>query len=239
MQPTSGRLVFKMGDAFPADNPVAVFLTSMSTALNDLLTTTKWILGGDTEQPNRRQVTDVEQQYLLRLSFAQLFEVRESIKHARRDEEVDAFLKGLPDPAVRDLERLMKVNTPQDDWLLKAMTYVRNQTNHYGGKWNWDDVRWAMKQVADEDGEIEMVNDKLAGMRLKFADLIAIQHMTRKFPEYVIDPDADLDQGTIEARLSTLFKAIADVTAAAQNFATAVVDAYLDTLPEDVVRAEA
>src|SRR5437764_14274456 len=63
MQSTSGRLVFKMGDAFPADDAVAVFLASLSTALNDLLTTTRWILGGDTEQPNRRQVTNVEQQY--------------------------------------------------------------------------------------------------------------------------------------------------------------------------------
>ena len=118
------------------------------------------------------------------------------------------------------------------------MTYVRNQTSHYGGKWNWDDLAWAMKQVADDDGEIEMVNEKLAGMRLKFADHIANQHLTRKFPEYVGDPDAELDPETIEARLSTLLQAIAEVTAAAQNFATAALDAYFSTLPDGVVRAE-
>ncbi|MCP4383136.1 MAG: hypothetical protein GY798_17220 [Hyphomicrobiales bacterium] len=227
-----------MGEAFPADNPVAVFLVALSTALNDLLTTSKWMVGGDPDQPHTNDVTDMEQLYLLRLSFAQLHEVRESVKQARKDEAVEAFLADLPDDAQADLGRLMTVNPREEHWIRQAMEYVRNTTLHYGGKWNWDDQRWAMKQVADDDGVIEMVNEKLVGMRLKFADHVSNRHLTRKFPEYVDDPDAELDNETIEARIGSLFKAMVLVTTSAQNFATAAVSAYLDGLPDGVVRVE-
>jgi hypothetical protein len=210
----------------------------MSTALNDLLTTTKWIVGDEPDHPFQNVVSDVEQLYLLRLSFAQLYEVRESVKHGRKNEQVTLFLEALPESARRELDRLLTVNTIHDNWILGAITHVRNQTSHYGGKWNWDDLEWAMKQVADDDGEIEMVNERLVGMRLKFADHIANQHLTRKFPEYAADPDAELDQETTESRLRTLFQVMSQVTAAAQNFATAAVKAYLDTLPDGVVRVE-
>lgn len=207
----------------------------MSTALNDLLTTSKWIVGDEENHLFEKVVSDVERLYLLRLSIAQLHEVRESVKHGRKEEQVELFLEALPESARQDLDRLLTVNTIHDNWILGAMTHVRNQTSHYGGKWNWDDLKWAIKQVADDDGEIEMVNERLVGMRLKFA---ANQHLTGKFPEYAADPDAELDQETKGRRVGTLFQAMAEVTAAAQNFATVAVKAYLDRLPNGMVRAE-
>ena len=95
-----------------------------------------------------------------------------------------------------------------------------------------------MKQTADVDGEIEMRNMKLAGMRLKFADTVVNQHLSRKWPEYVEDPDAELDDAAIESRLSTLFVAMGEVVVAAQNFVVSAVEAYLDALPEGMVRIE-
>ncbi len=168
--PTSGRLVFNMGEAFPADDPVAVAVVSISTALNDLITSAKWLVGGDEHKPFQTKLSDAEGLYLLRLSFAQLYEVRESVKHARKEEPVAVFLDGLPDSTKEDLERLITVNTRHDHWILPAMRHIRNQASHYGGGHGWDDLRWAMKQVAGDDDEIEMVNDKVAGMRLRFAD---------------------------------------------------------------------
>jgi hypothetical protein len=238
VESTSGRLVFKIGDAFPVDSPVAVFLVAISTALNDLLTVSKWLTGGDYDQPHQFDVSDVEQLYLLRLTFAQVHEVRESVKHARRDAAVAAFLDTLPEPAKRDLDGLMNMNTRDAPWALEAMEYVRNQTNHYGGKWNWDDLTWAMKQAAETDGEIEMRNAKLVGMRLKFADSVANQHLSRKWPEYMEAPDAELDDATIAARLSALFIAMREVVTVAQNFAVAALNAYIATLPEGVIRIE-
>jgi hypothetical protein len=231
--------VFKIGEAFPVDDPVAIFLVAMSTALNDLLTTAKWFVGGDHEQPFQREVTNEDHLYLLRLSFAQLHEVRETIKHARKqDEKVETFLRTLPESARQDLARFSDLNTSQDQWINQAVSHVRNQANHYGGKWNWDDLKWAMKQVADEQGVIEMVNAKLIGTRFSFADTVAVQHFTRKFPEYVADSDAELDPATSESRVTTLFETMAQASSAARNFAVAALDAYLDTLPDSAISAE-
>lgn len=238
MEPTSGRLVFKIGEAFPVDNPVAVFIVAMSSAWNDLLTVSKWLTGGDYDAPNQFDVSNVEQLFLLRLTFAQVHEVRASVKYAKNDAAVVAFLDTLPEQAKRDLDRVMTINTQEAQWVRATVEYVRNQTNHYGGLHGWDELTWAMKQTADVDGEIEMRNPKLVGMRFTFADSVVNQHLSRKWPEYVKDPDAELDEATIESRMSTLFIAMREVVVAAQTFVVAAVKAYLDTLPEDVVRIE-
>jgi hypothetical protein len=39
MSTNASRLVFAMGDAFPPESPVAVFIVAISMALNDLLIT--------------------------------------------------------------------------------------------------------------------------------------------------------------------------------------------------------
>jgi hypothetical protein len=230
--------VFRIGDAFPVDSAVAVFIVAMAAAWNDLLTISKWLTGGDYDAPNQFDVSDVERLYLLRLTFAQVHEVRASVKHARKDDAVVAFLDGLPEQAKSDLDRVMTINTPDAQWVRATVEYVRNQTNHYGGLHGWDELAWAMKQAADVDGEIEIRNPKLVGMRLKFADDVVNQHLSRMWPDYVNNPDAELDEATIKSRLSTLFIAMREVVAAAQNFVVAAMGAYLDTLPEGVVRIE-
>ena len=238
MEPTSGRLVFNMGKAFPADQPVAVFIVAMSSALNDLITVSKWLVGGDDDEPNRFEVSDVEQHYLLRLTVAQVHELRESLKHARKSEAVAVFLDGLPDTAKKDLDRLVEVATGEASWVRATVKYVRNQTTHYGGKWGWNELEWAMSQLADEDGEIEMRNSKVVGMRLRFADRVANQQLARKWPEYTRDEHADLDEATIAARLETLMVVLREAVVAAQNFVIAALQAYLDSLPALVVRSE-
>jgi hypothetical protein len=238
VQPTSARLVFKLGDAFPVDDPVAVFLVSMSTALSDLLTTGKMLVGGDQDQPFQRPVADPDHLYLLRLSLVHLHEVRESVRHARKKDQVEAFLQSLPQQARDALDCLLALETNQDPWILEALEYVRHQAIHYGGKWNWRDLEWAMNQVADEQGDIEIANDMLAGVRLNFAYDIAIQHFTRKFPEYVVNPGAELGQELIESRVETLFKAVYQMLRAATDFVVAALSAYLDKLPDGVVNQE-
>lgn len=244
MEPTSGRLTFNMGTAFPSSDRVAVWLAALSTALNDLLTTSRWMVGGDANRPEALAVSDAERQYLLRLSLAQLFEVRETIKHGIKPSAegdppnpITTFVDGLPAEAQADLERILAINTDQDQWILQTIEHVRHQTNHYGGRWGWQEMEWALTIVAGEEGEIEMASQKLAGMRLRFADLVAGQHLLRKVPEYTADPTADLDEETIVKRLSTLFQIVADSVAAAQNFVIAALDHYLDQLPDDVVEA--
>jgi hypothetical protein len=227
-----------MREAFPVDDPVAVFIVAMSTAWNDLMTVSKWLTGGDYDAPNQFEVSDVERHYLLRLTIAQLHELQESIKHARKSEAVVAFLDALPEAAKRDLARVVQVDAGDAQWIRATVKYVRNQTNHYGGKHGWAELEWAMKQLADDDGEIEIRNSKLVGMRLKFADSVANQHLSRKWPEYAQDPNAELDEEIVTARLKTLMITVRDVVIAAQNFVVAAMQAYLDSLPQGVVRSE-
>lgn len=166
---TGGRLVFRYGEAFPADRPVAVFLVALSTALGDLLRTSKWLVGGNDERPDQQSVAEDEHLHFLRLHLAQLYEVRETIKHGRLDPDIAAFIVGLPGAAQKDLQRVMAINTAEGGWLLDAVRYVRNQTNHYGGKWNWQDTQWAMRQVATHDSDIVMANDADPGDALTVA----------------------------------------------------------------------
>lgn len=227
--------MFKIGDAFPASNPVAVFLVALSGAFNDLLVTNIRMLGGDDRGPERYLVAQAERLYLLRVSFSQLHELRQSIKHAGKDPAVAAFIGGLADETTRDLALVQKLNPTKEAWVGKAMTYVRNQTLHYGGKWGWDAQQWALTALADEEGEIVMTNHLFSGMRLSFADLVAVQHFTRLAPEYVQDPNADPDPEVLHARIASLFAAASTSIAAALRFVPAALNAYFDSLPPGVI----
>lgn len=235
---TSGQLVFRIGDAFPADNPVAVFLVAMSTALNDLLLTNRQLLGGDDSEPGLYEVDPPEHLFLLRSSISQVWELRESLRHARKQDAVEKFLANLPQKSKQHLAAIEDPNRDDAPWIEEAIKHIRHQTNHYGGKWNWTDLEWAMDKIADGEGAIEMSSSKVAGMRLRFADEIAAQHLMRKFPEYAEGVSAEVDNEAIQARLRTLFTAIGEFTSAALAFICQAIEAYFEALPEGVIRAE-
>ncbi len=102
----------------------------------------------------------------------------------------------------------------------------------------WEDQEWALGVVAGMDGEIEMVNSTLAGMRLRFADEVATQHLMRKFPEYEDDPEAVIGEEARNERLQALFTATREASSGAWSFVTEALDVYLDALPDGVVRTE-
>lgn len=109
----SGRFVFTVGEAFPVDDPVAVFIVAISTALSDLLRTNMRLVGGDDNEPFQQSITSSEQQYLLRVNAAQLHELRESITHGRKQPEVEGFIDGLSAAARKDLDVLLGGGVPQ------------------------------------------------------------------------------------------------------------------------------
>jgi hypothetical protein len=233
----SGRLVFKIGEAFPASDPVAVFLVALSCALNDLLLTNRLLVGGGND-PDPHEISTAEQQFLFRMNISHVWELRESIRHARKRGEVEAFIDALPGTAEAALAAIDNVNTDDAQWISAAMEHIRNQANHYGGKWNWDDLEWAMGAVADVEGAIEMAGPRLVEARFAFADDILLQHLTRKFPEYLESADAKVSDEAIHARIRTLVVAIQQVTSAAITFTASAINAYVDMLPGDLVRIE-
>lgn len=236
---TSGRRVlFTVGEAFPADSPVAVFVTTLSMAYNDLMLTNLQLVGGDKHGPGMREVPAYEGMYLLRVSCARLYEFRQTIRYARRQDEVARFIADLPPEALADLASAERINRHPGDWLEKALRHVRNQSSHYGGKYTWDDERWALETVADLEDEIEMANDLMSGMRLKFADLVTVQHFTRMIPEQSDLARGDLDDAVLEARMAEFVSAVADATTAALRFIAGALHVYLSGLPDGVLRFE-
>lgn len=73
-------------------------------------------------------------------------------------------------------------------------------------------------------------------MRLMFADEIVLQHLTRKFPEFLTDPDARVSDDTINARTRTMIVAVQQARSAAIDFTSAALGAYLEGLPDGIVR---
>ena len=220
--------MFKIGDALPSDSSVAIFVTALSAALNDLVMVNGLLLRSDEEDG-----PVAERLYLLRLSFSHLHELRATIKHAADDEQVKAFVDGLPDQVRANLDLVNDLNTPEDDWIEDAVRYVRNKTFHYYSR-DRKDLAWAMSTAAGLGGEIEWASPVPSEMRLQFADQILNQQLARKFPEYK-DPNADPDDDALARPTTALFKRISDATSAAIEFTLLAAWLYLDGLPDGVV----
>lgn len=232
------RLLFRIGEAFPHTDPLAVALVAVAAALNDLVTTGKWLVDLFDRDDDQAETGEAERLYLLRLGIAQLYETRETIKHARKQSAVSAFLDALPVEIRADLDSVMDPNTSEAPWLSQAIKHIRHQTSHYGGRYNWDDVAWALEKAADIESGITNSTGTVAGTRLHFADEVVIQHLTRKFPEYDEDPQVELDETVIQDRLATMFQSLAEARGAAQRLLIGLITTYLSSLPAAVVRSD-
>lgn len=232
------RWTFKVGDVFPADDPVAVFIVAVSIALNDLLRTNKRMVGGNDAAPAQVEVEEDEQLYLLRLDIAQFHELCETIKNARNQfPDVETFISSLPAETQADLAQIEQVNPPNDAWVEAAIRYVRNQTFHYGGRWDWEALEWSLTTLRDEPSELEVANQTFGGLHLRFADLVTLQYLIRKIPEHSI-ANSDPPIEVVTERLGSLAQAVAAGTTAAIRFVEAALAIYFSQLPSDAYTLE-
>lgn len=170
--------MFRMQDAFPPDDPKAAFIAAISMGFNDLTITAKRIV-------NEIDTLDMDEAtYLLRMSFAQLHELRSTIRDNLNQKKVAEFVRNLPEEAQADLNRILH---PGDKWIVDTISYVRNKTNHYGDSNNVSSLKWAMRRAADGVGMVELAGPSVGQMKLEFAYTIVIHHISRKFPEYYDD----------------------------------------------------
>ena len=235
--PEADRTLFRIGEAFPHTDPVAVAGVTVAAALNDLVTTAKWLVDHTDNSSDPGATGQGERLYLLRLGVAHLYETREAIKHAQKESAVSAFLDALPDEIKADLDQVMNPNTSETPWLSQAIKHIRNQTSHYGGRYNWEDVEWALEKAADIESGISN-GGTVAGTRLHFADEVSVQHLTRKYPEHTEDPTVELDDTVIQDRLATMFQSLAEARGAAQRLLIGLITSYLSSLPAAFVRSD-
>ena len=162
---------FRIGDVFPADDPVARFVITFAMFANDLFRSTAMFGRLDDET-----IEDMGRRLMLVRYQASLFhEVVTFIRDARRVPAVEAFVVSLEADAPGQLATMQDAAHELGPWLENH----RNLTFHYAemhpariaaGR---DDLMRALADAADERSMIEAVEGDRLGF--PFADQVVVQ----------------------------------------------------------------
>jgi hypothetical protein len=178
----SARLTFNIGACFPADDPVARFLTILGMMSNDLLRLVSWLIDDADDAEDEADDRPGERVFSFRLQASAFFEaskfMRESVP---RWPQINHFIEGLPDDAREQLGRAAGATDPSSDEYIGAWIEThRNVTFHYSemhperaaaGK---EEISVALAAASDMSSEIEL-GEILLSMRFPFADQVAVQ----------------------------------------------------------------
>lgn len=170
----------KIGDAFPADDPVARFVAVLAIISNDANRSVDQMLDLDESQPD----TGAQQLMLFRQQASFFFEAATFIGTAkRRFTEVDTFISALPKEARDECAQVVGGTDPKSPHYVGAwLEGHRNVTFHYSemhpdkaahGK---EEITQALEDAADLPGAVH-VGENIASVRFWFADEIVAQWM--------------------------------------------------------------
>jgi hypothetical protein len=213
------ELRFEVGDALPADDPLARFILVVSMGLND------------NSFSNTRFVNTAEEYellYFFRLASGHLHELANRLRVAHEEwPEVRDFVAGLQQEYRDDFAAIVQLADPKDETGRK-LDRIRNEFFHYpdlrrktAGRGKLP-VMKALREGAKDDGTISLGEDALGGVRAHFADELGGK---------LVMAHLGLDASDQKA----LVKKLANVQAAYGRFAQAALGRYLHDLPDGVV----
>lgn len=169
---------FKIGDAFPAHDPVARFVTGLAMISNDWLRSFEDLLGleGDTHEETGRRVS------LFRRQAALVHEAAVFITDARRMfPQVAAFVDGLEPEARHGCEHVIAaVDRGSDKYLGDWLEGHRNVTHHYpkmhpaAAEHGREEMANALADAADIESTIDS-GRRFGDARFRYADEIGVQ----------------------------------------------------------------
>jgi hypothetical protein len=183
-----GQIIrFRIGEAFPADDPLARWITVCAMALNDLLLVDRWLIpkleGKEPSEP-------YETFYLGRLAAAHLFEAATFLKKSdKRVPPVKEFVAGLGEEPRLAYGQLLEIGDGGSGQFHEQLKHSRNMVFHYqaliqGGGEDYEHLKRAMAAHAGDEeeqgtgrGRIEDVPPPITGFRSIFADDIATEMM--------------------------------------------------------------
>lgn len=168
------RLTFKMGEAFPADDPIAVWVLNLSIALGDLRIAATYAVRA--EQPA------YERLYFVRVFASHLREILKLLDLDYRERlDVRNFVAELPQEAQEEREeavQLLNATFPsrREVEVWKDLRRLRNDTFHYAR----DDgsrarLRASLHAVSKLEGAY-MIGDE-GWLRADYADLVVANRM--------------------------------------------------------------
>ena len=213
---------FKIGDGFPARDPVARFITGLAMISNDLLRALEDMLSleGDTPEEIGRRVS------LFRRQAAAVQEAVTFIDDARRMfPEVSSFINGLDGKARSGCEHVIgAVDFGSPHYLGKWLEDHRNVTHHYpkmhpaAAQHDEEEMANALAEAADIESTIDS-GKKFGDARFRFADEVGVQ---------LLPP---LDDPSWMEKLRDTSMALAD-------FAQRAAQAYLESRPDGTFTVE-
>jgi hypothetical protein len=169
---------FKIGEAFPARDPVARFITGLAMISNDLLRALEDMLRleNDTPEDIGRRIS------LFRRQAASVYEAATFIDDAgRMFPEVSRFLNGLDGKTRAGCELVVgAVDGNSPHYLGKWLEDHRNVTHHYpkmhpaAAQHDDEEMANALAQAADIESTIDS-GEKLGDARFRFADEVGVQ----------------------------------------------------------------
>jgi hypothetical protein len=213
---------FNIGEAFPADDPVARFTVAVAGVLNDnLLSHTLFV---ESNEPFRLL-------YFFNLASSHLYEASETLLRARNEwREVREFVDALDQERRGEFERVVALADQNPPWPGQRLKDIRNSFFHYLrlDRAAYDAGRLplalGLQTAADLDSSlVSEPGGPLSGIRAKFADQAAISAIT-----------SDYEDGEYER----LIVALADYQGDLNRFAQAVVGRYIRELSDGIVTHE-
>lgn len=213
---------FRIGDAFPADSPLARFLVAVGATLNDnILSNTLFV----------QAKTPSERIYFFNLASSHLYEAAETLLKADREwPEVRDFVATLDEARRDEFERVIALARQAAPWPGERLKVIRNAFFHY---LRLDRGAYEAGKLALADGLMTAADMKgllviepgatLSGIRALFAEEVAIK---------VVSADFDEDE------MKRLTAALANYQADLNRFAQAALGRYLSGQPKDMVAYE-
>jgi hypothetical protein len=210
---------FKMGDAFPADNPVARWLVTLSIALNDVVFAIK----------KAEPAEGPELSEYFRLACLRLWEVAKFIAETFRDlPEIKDYVDSLPEQAQECFTRIRGIVTESDpNYLGTDLVQIRSLFAHYqemnprAGQPR-DPITRSLEEIANEEVTLDLP-EKVGDLRLGHADAVVARTMLR----LMVD----------EAAQKRLLGGVAERNGDVINFVQIALDQWLQSLPAGTLKS--
>lgn len=164
-------LAFRVGDLFPADDPLSEWLILLAMALNDIALV-------NVRLEREREILHAYL-YWLRLGVAHFFEAAKLLKRGREIPEVAAYVAELPAEARANHDRAISIYDERHD----ELKMMRDVLFHYARAWHRSGrerelvIHLALDALADEKATLQ--TGTLESARNLFADDVVATIFTR------------------------------------------------------------
>jgi hypothetical protein len=208
---------FRIGEAFPADDPLARFILAVARMMDDGVLVNSRIV--EAEQ-------DYELLYFFVLASSHLYEAAETLRKAHTEwNEVREFVASLDEVRRAEFEHVTALDSTA--WPGNRLKEMRNTFFHYlrldraAANAGELPLQSGLAKAAEVDGSIIIeAGGPLNGIRALFADEVFVKTLT-----------ADYEDDELER----LIAALPDYQGDLNRFAQAAVGRYLSNLPAGVL----